>query len=452
VACRKPCYHRWHSVRARVESLDSAPKGVYMIGEVGTASVVLLVTFTVLSAFFSGSEAALLSVQRIRIQHLARSGAPGAARVAKLVERPDRLLPPILLGNNLANTAVAALATAIAITLIEDESKAILIATAVVTVVLLILGETIPKTAAARHAERASIIVAIPIVAISWLLFPISFVLQRISNTVIKLLGSNPESQTTVTEEEIKAMVSFGHEEGAVDFGEAEMILRVLEFGDRLVREVMTPRPEIIWVEQGITIRQFLALYNENYHTRFPVYQGTVDNVVGLVAVKDVMRLLASGVDQESSVTSRVRPAVFIPETKRIQELFDEMRASGEQIAMIADEFGGVAGLVTLKRLVEDIVGRVGGEDEVAPIEVVEVNERTFDLDASMSIAEVNDRLELAVPVGDYETLAGFLLEQLGKVPEVGDELSYGALRFAITAMQGVRISGVRVESVPPAE
>jgi putative hemolysin len=418
-----------------------------MIGEVGTASVVLLVVFTLLSAFFSGSEAALLSVQRIRIQQLSRSGTPGAARVAKLVERPDRLLPPILLGNNLANTAVAALATAIAITVFDDENQAILIATAVVTVVLLVLGETIPKTAAARHAERASIIVAVPIVGISWVLRPVSFLLQTMSNAVVKLLGSDPEAQATVTEEEIKAMVSVGHEEGAVEFGEAAMILRVLEFGDRLVREVMTPRPEIVWVEQGITIRQFLAQYNQNYHTRFPVYQGTADNVAGLVAVKDVMRLLASGADQEASATSRVRPAVFVPETKRVQELFDEMRASGEQIAMIADEFGGVAGLVTLKRLVEDIVGRVGGEDEVAPVEVVEVNERTFDLDASMSIAEVNDRLKLAVPAGDYETLAGFLLEQLGRVPEVGDELSYGNLSFAITEMQGVRITGVRVES-----
>ena len=232
-----------------------------------------------------------------------------------------------------------------------------------------------------------------------------------------------------------------------LEYGEAEMIMRVLEFGDGQVREVMTPRPEIVWVEQGISIQQFLALYSENYHTRFPVYQGTVDNVVGLVAVKDVMRLLADGADQASPATSRVRPAVFVPETKRIQDLFDEMRASGEQIAMIADEYGGVAGLVTLKRLVEDIVGRVGGEDEFAPIGVVVVDEWTFDLDASLSIPEVNERLQFAIPMGDYETLAGFLLEQLGKVPEVGDELAYANLRFTITAMHGVRISRVRVVS-----
>jgi putative hemolysin len=423
-----------------------------MIGEVGMASVVLFVVFTLLSAFFSGSEAALLSVQRIRIQQLARSGTPGAARVVKLVSRPDRLLPPILLGNNLANTAAAALATSIAISLLNDQGEAILIATAIVTVVLLIFGETIPKTAAARHAERASIIVAIPIAAISWLLRPISFVLQGISNIVIRLLGSDPQAQARVTEEEIKAMVSFGHEEGAVESSEAQMIIRVLEFGDRQVREVMTPRPEIIWVGQGITIEQFLALYSENYHTRFPVYRETMDNVVGLLAVKDVMRLLANGAALTSPATSRVRPLVFVPETKKIQDLFDEMRASGEQIAMVADEYGGVAGLVTLKRLVEDIVGRVGGEDEVPPVNVVEINAWTFDLGASISIADLNTRLELAIPEGDYETLAGFLLEELGNVPDIGDQLEYANLRFTITEMQGVRISGVRVESVPLTE
>jgi putative hemolysin len=167
------------------------------------------------------------------------------------------------------------------------------------------------------------------------------------------------------------------------------------------------------------------------------------------LAVKDVMRLLANGAAQTSSATSRVRPLVFVPETKKIQELFDEMRASGEQIAMIADEYGGVAGLVTLKRLVEDIVGRVGGEDEVPPVHVVKINAWTFDLDASMSIADLNARLELAIPEGDYKTLAGFLLEELGNVPDVGDELGYANLRFTITEMQGVRISGVRIESVP---
>lgn len=427
-------------------------KGYSMFGEVGTTAVVLLIIFLLLSAFFSGSEAALLSVQRIRIQNMVRNGTAGASRVARLVDKPHRLLPPILLGNNLVNTAAAALATTIAIALIEDDNKAVLVATGVVTVILLIFGETIPKTAAARHAERFSIIVALPIVIIGWVLRPFSYVLEGISMGVVRLLGTGSDVTTTVTEEEIKAMVTVGSEEGAVEYGEAEMIRRVLEFGDRSVREVMTPRPEIVWMEQGTTVQRFLEMYDENYHTRFPVFSNDVDNVVGVVAVKDVMRLLASGVDFSTPVTTQLRPAMFVPETKRIQELFDEMRASGDQMAMIADEFGGVAGLVTLKRLVEDIVGKVGGEDEAEPDEVAQLDDMTFELDAAMSIAEVNERVELALPIGEYETLAGFLLEQFGRVPEIGDDVAHGDTRLTVAEMRGVRISKVRVEWLPHEE
>jgi len=247
-------------------------------------------------------------------------------------------------------------------------------------------------------------------------------------------------------------MVTVGRDEGAVESGEAEMIRRVLEFGDRHVREVMTPRPEVIWVELGTTIRQFLDLYNVNYHTRFPVYQEQIDNVVGIVAVKDVMRLLSGGADLDAPVTESVRPPLFVPETKRGQELFDEMRASGNQIAMIADEFGGVAGLVTLKRLVEDIVGKVGDEDQAIVDEIVEVNEDTFDLDAAMSIADFNEHLELELPSGEYETVAGFVLEQLGNVPVIGDQVAYQNLHFAVTEMRGVRIVQVRLTRIPELE
>ncbi|MEE8517662.1 MAG: hemolysin family protein [Dehalococcoidia bacterium] len=423
-----------------------------MLGEVGVASISLLVVFIVLSAFFSGSEAALLSVQRVRIQHLVSTKTAGAARVARMVERPDKLLPPILLGNNLVNTAVAALATAIAIEVVSDENRGIIIATMVVTVVLLIFGETIPKTVAARHAERMSILIALPIEWISWVLRPVSYLLERISAAVALLFGGARSSREIITEEEIKTMVMVGREEGAVEHREAEMIHRVLEFGDRQVHEVMTPRPEIAWVEQGTTIQHFLELYNENYHTRFPVYQDKLDNVVGLVAVKDIMRQLAAGANMESSATTSVRPAAFVPETKRVQELFDEMRSSGEQLAMIADEFGGVAGLVTLKRLVEEIVGKVGDEDEPAPSEVVELAENVFDLDAGLSIGETNERLGLGLPAGEYDTLAGFLLERFGSIPNVGDEIFHESVRLSIAEMDGVRIARVRATVTPPGE
>ena len=421
-----------------------------MFGEVGAASILLLVVFIFLSAFFSGSEAALLSVQRVRIQHLVSIRTAGAARVAHMTERPEKLLPPILLGNNLVNTGLAALATAIAISIFDNENQAVLIATGTVTVVLLIFGETLPKTAAARRPERVSIIVALPIEWIGWVLRPASLILEALSSCVGRLFGAT-NSTAVITEEEIKNMISVGRQEGAVEAGEADMIRRVLEFGDRQVREVMTPRPEVVWIEDGTTIRGFLDLYDENYHTRFPVCQGTLDNVIGLIAVKDVMRLLSAGADLDSVATVRVRPATFVPETKRVQHLFDEMRSKGDQLALIADEFGGVAGLVTLKRLVEDIVGRVGDEEQPAPEGFIELADGMFDMDAGLSIAEANDGVGLGLPAGEYETVAGFMLEQLGKLPEVGGTLTYSDLQFIVTEMQGVRIARVRVIRGPAA-
>ena len=415
-----------------------------MVGEVGVTTLVLLGALLFFSAFFSGSEAALLSVQRVRIRHLVSMKTAGAERVARMVERPDKLLPPILLGNNLVNTAVAAVITATAITVVGSQGQGVLVATVIATILLLIFGETIPKTVAARHAERTAIVVALPIRWIGWLLFPASFVLEKISAVFLFLSGGSAV-RTAVTVEEIKTMVTVGWEAGIVERGEAEMIRRVLEFGDRRVQEVMTPRPEIVWVERGATIREFLDLYGEKYHTRFPVFDGSEDNVTGLIGVKDVMRLLAGGASLDSPATTTTRPATFVPETKLVQDLFGEMRANGEQLVMIADEFGDVAGLVTFKRLIEGIVGPVVDEDQPQPHEIVELGRNTFEVDAGLSIAEVNERLGLDIPKGEYETVAGFLLDRIGSVPEVGAAIEHDGVRFSVNEMRGVRIARVRV-------
>jgi len=424
-----------------------------MSSDIPTLSLVLLAVFLLLSAFFSGSEAALLSVQRVRLRRLVAEKAAGAARVERMVEHPERLLPPILFGNNLVNTGLAAIATFIAALLIDDDNHAVIVATASVTVVLLVFGETIPKTVAARHAERVSIIVAPVIQGISWVLKPVSFFLQWISLRIAGLFGGGSIAQL-VTEEEIKAMVDVGSESGAVEQGEADIIRRVLSFGDRRVSELMTPRPEIVTVKANATIRDFLNLYGGNYHTRFPVVRDQLDDVVGMVSVKDVVRQLAGGAEPDSPAPIESRPPRFVPETKRLDDLFDEMRSSGDPIVMVADEYGGVAGLVTFKRLVESIVGRVeeGGDEESAEPQVEVLDEYTAYLDGRLSIAEANELLSLDLPSGEYETVAGFLLEQLGSIPEVGAEVSFGTLHFAVLEMQGVRIGRVRVRRDPEPE
>lgn len=424
-----------------------------MWSDVSAASLILLAVFLFFSAFFSGSEAALLSVQRVRLRRLVTDKTAGAARVERMVEHPERLLPPILLGNNLVNTGVAAIATSIALLLVQDENLAVVVATAAVTIVLLIFGETIPKTVAARHAERVSIIVAPAIQGIGWVLKPISIILQTISLAIAKLFGGGSLSRL-VTEEEIKAMVEVGSESGAVEQGEADIIRRVLDFGDRRVSELMTPRPEIVALKVGATIRDFQALYSSNYHTRFPVLRDELDDIVGTVSVKDVMRSLANGADADSPAPLESRSPRFVPETKSLDDLFDEMRSNGDPIVMVADEYGGVAGLVTFKRLVESIVGKVEeGADEEGNVPQVEIlDDRTAYLDGGLTIADANEQLSLDLPSGEYETVAGFLLEQLGSIPEVGAEVAFANLHFAVLEMRGVRIGRVRVTREPDPE
>ncbi|MCK4698262.1 MAG: HlyC/CorC family transporter, partial [Dehalococcoidia bacterium] len=260
------------------------------------------------------------------------------------------------------------------------------------------------------------------------------------------------------SEEEIRTMISVGHKEGTVEEAEAEMLHNVFDFGDRPVREVMVPRPEVVAIEQGSTVADFLALYAESPLSRFPVYEENMDNVVGILSIKDVLMALARGtIDNQSVIDDLIRPSYFTPETKRINELFAEMRDNNYRMAVIVDEYGGTAGVVSLSRLVEEIVGQVGDELASVEKEYEAINEYTFQIDGSMRIEEANEEMELELPEGeDYETVAGFILNLLGHIPRRGEQLKYKGLKIVITKMRGLKIEEVLLtkekqkQNVPP--
>ncbi len=404
--------------------------------------LVLFVICLLLSAFFSGSETAFISLQRIRLEHLVKNNVRGARRVARMIERPEKLLSTILLGSNFANVAAAALGTMVAVSLWGE--KGVLIATIAVTILLLIFAETTPKTIATRHAERLSLILARPIEWLSWLLTPFVIALSWIASGFTKLVGGKPVPRSLASPEEIRTMISVGHKEGTVEEAEAEMLHKVFEFGDRPVREVMVPRLEVISIEQGSKIADFLALYAESPLSRFPVYQENMDNVVGILSVKDVLMAQAKGsITDESTIDDLVRPAYFAPETKRINELFAEMRDENYRMCVVVDEYGGTAGIVSLTRLVEEIVGPVGDELAEVEKEYEVINEYTFQIDGSMRIEEVNEEMELELPEGDYETVAGFVLHLLGHIPKPNEQLRYKGLKLVITEMRGLKIEKI---------
>ena len=404
--------------------------------------LVLLIVCLVLSAFFSSSETAFISLERFRVQHMVDTKVKGATRVAKMLERPERFLSTILLGNNLVNTAVAALATALAISVWEEQG--LLIATIGVTIVLLIFAETTPKTFANRHAEKLSLLFVRPIEIISWIFTPFVTILSWISSGVTRLVGGTPVPRSLVSEEEIRTMITVGHKEGTVEEAEADMLHAVFEFGDRPVSEVLVPRPEVVGVEKGTTLADFLALYAESPISRFPVYEENMDNVVGILSIKDVLMALAKGtITSESPIDNLIRPAYFTPETKRIGELFSEMRDKNYRMSVVVDEYGGTAGVVSLSRLMEEIVGPVGDELAAAEKEYEPINEYTFQIDGGMRIEEANEEMGLELPEGEYETVAGFILHLLGRIPKQGQQLRYKGLKIVVTKMKGLKIEEI---------
>jgi putative hemolysin len=411
--------------------------------------IVLLVVCLVFSAFFSGSETAFISLQRFRLEYLVSTHVKNARGVAKMVEKPERFLSVVLFGNTLVNAAAASLATSVTVYLGREagltEGTSILIATIVLTVILLIFCEATPKTVAAQHSERLSLWLYRPLQFISWIFTPFVYLLSWIGSGFTRIVGGTPVPRSIISDEEIRTMISVGRDEGTVAEGEAKLLHKVFDFGDRPVHEVMVPRLEVAALEQGSTIADFLKLYTESPISRFLVYRENMDNVVGVLSVKDVLMARAKGtLGNESTIDDLVRPAYFTPETKRINELFFEMRDNGYRMAVIVDEYGGTAGIVSLSRLVEEIVGEVG--DELAGVEkdYEIINEYTFQIDGSMRIDEANKEMELGLPEAeDYETVAGFILSLLGHIPRRNEQLRYKGLKIVITAMKGQKIETV---------
>jgi len=417
---------------------------------IDTLYFILLLLCLIFSAFFAASETAFMSLEKFRLQHMLEAKVRGAGRVSRMMERPERFLSTILLGNNLVNTAAAALATTLAIS-IWGEGEGVAIATVVVTVVLLVFGEVVPKTFGSGYREKVTVAFVRPIEFIAWLFTPFATVLSWIAIAFTRLIGVKPVYKALVRPEDIESMITVGHKEGTVEKSEAELLHNVFDFGDRPVREVIVPRPEVVSVPKGTTLSEFLAIYAESPKSRFPVYEESMDNVIGILAIKDVLMAMArDNISKDSHIDDMVRPAYFAPETKRISDLFHEMRDKNYHMSIVVDEYGGTAGIVSLSRLMEEIFGPVGDELAAAEKEFELINEHTFQVDGGMRIDEANSEIGLGLPEGDYETVAGFILHLMGRIPKQGQQLKYRDLKMVITKMKGLKIEEVLITREKP--
>ena len=418
-----------------------------------TISLLIILIGLLGSAFISATEAAVLGSSRYKIEHRSEEGDKRAKLVIRIFDQYEKFFGTILLVGNLFNVMVASVGTTLAIATIGGGEPTILstiAATGIATVFVVVIGELTPKTLAVVAAEKWALITARIVLIMMTASWPVVFAFTLIPRGIIQLFGGKESmASPIVTPGELRTLIDLGEAEGTVEENTGEMLDNIFRFGEMEVRDVMTPRPEIIWVSADATFGQFMDSYRLSPHTRFPVFDTDHDDVVGIFSVKDVLGSISeSKLDLNRPVINLMRQAHFIPETKRLDDLFDEMQESGHKISLVVDEFGGIAGLITLTRVVEQIVGKTGEEGLKPDRRFVTVNENTFELDGGLEIGEANDELGLEIPEGDYETIAGFFLEQAQHLPTIGSRVRFGNLRMQVAEMEGSKIVNIHIRRV----
>jgi len=396
-------------------------------------------------AIVNSIEIAVVGANRIRVHHLAEGGSRAARALERLHREQERFFAAIVLLQNILVVLAAAMGTLVGAEVAEAAGVAA--ATVLVAIGTALFGELIPKVLAARAKEGFALAVALPAEALTQVLGPLVQALGYIPGVLSRaLLGVRLEAGPSVTEAELRMLIGISAEAGSVEEEEAELLDRVFHFGDRRVHEVMVPRTEVVWLPRESRLSDFYAVYAQTPHSRFPVFDESPDNVVGILGIKDVLAALSAGrVTGESGVEALVRPAFFVPETKLIGELFREMQAQGSQMAIAVDEFGGTAGIVTLEQLLEEMVGPMRDELRPAEVEIQAIDEYTTQVDGSLSVEEAREELGIDIPEGPYDTIAGFVLSRLGHIPKEGEQLTVDDQRLTVATMKGPKIELLRL-------
>lgn len=400
-----------------------------------------MLVLLILSAFFSASETALLGLSKIKMKNLEAKGSQEAVRVSKLLTKPKKLLSSILVGNNLVNIAASALATSVAIHYFGGAG--IGIATATMTIVILVFGEITPKSFAIKSAEKIAIKVTPIMFVIVWVFNPVTKVLLGFTHLLMKIMGSEPnEEEPFITEEELKTMISIGHEEGVLEKEEKMMLHKVFVFGDLLVRDVMVPRIEVDMISLSDDYNFVRNVYKKNRYSRIPVFENSHDNVVGVLFMKDLFSYVDNG---EFEIGKRMREPFYVYENELIAKVFFEMKKKRAHLAVVIDEYGGMAGIITLEDMLEEIVGEIYDEyDEVEKIKTIDKDE--YIVKGSIRIRELNELIDVDIEQGDFDTLAGFIIDYLGRLPKSHEKFKYKDLNIVIDHADKKRILTVRIK------
>ncbi len=409
----------------------------------------ILVVALVLAALAASAETSITSISRVRLKHLVEEGNQQAKLIERLHKEPNAYLSTILIMNTVAIIAASSAATLLSLHLYQERVAEWLVGLLLALVVLMFC-EIAPKSLALQRAERVALALARIVAGATFVMRPLVGVLTTVTNALVRLFGGKtPVKGPFVTEEELKMLVEVGEEEGVLEEEEREMIHGIFEMGDMAVREVMVPRTDLVAVEVGQPMAAAVELVSKYGHTRIPLYEGSLDNILGVLYAKDLLRAANHGSPQ--TLRELARKPYFTPESSKVQDVLRDLRKNRVHMAIVVDEYGGTAGAVTIEDIIEEIVGPIKDEYDLAEEDEIQfISPNEVVLDGRVHLDDVNELLKLEIAGQDFDTIGGYVLNQLGAMPKVGDTLKIGAATLRVESVRGTRIKKVRLHSDQP--
>lgn len=409
----------------------------------GSLQIISLMILIATSAFFSSSETAFMALNKIRLRTMQENEEKNSNIIAKLLDDPNRLLGSLLVGNNLVNIAASAIATSYFMEVV-GKRDGVWISTLVMTILVLIFGEVMPKSFAANSPEKATKRAAKPVRFFVFLFYPVTKIISCITTLLAKLAGADINAGTTfVTAEDLKAMVNVSHEEGVLEVEERKMLHNVFEFGDSQAKDAMTTRTDMIAVDVEDSYDEIIALFKKEQYSRMPVYRDTPDDIIGVFYLKDI---ILKDIDTSNfNIVDIMREPFFTYEFKKTRDLLEEMREKRTPIAIVLDEYGGTSGLITIEDLVEEIVGDIADEFDIQDEEIKPIKENEFIVDGGTRIDAINELFEVEIVSEDFDSIGGYILGELGRLPVTGESIERFGLTIDIESVGKNRIEQIRI-------
>lgn len=408
--------------------------------------LVILVILLSASAFFSSAETALMTSNKLKIRNLAENGDKRAKKVLDITANTDKMLSAILIGNNVVNLTASSLSTTLTLKIFG--SSLVGIATGILTFLILVFGEITPKNVASKNAENMALAYIGVISVIVTVMTPVIFIVNKVAGAVISIFTKNSDENNAVTEEELRAMVEYSHEEGVIENEEKKMIVNVVDFGDTVAGDIMVPRVDMVMVDEKSSYEEILQVFREERYTRIPVYEETPDNVIGILNVKDFLLIE----DKKNFVMKELlREPLYTYEYKKTSALMMDMRKTGANIVIVLDEYGITAGLITLEDMLEEIVGEIRDEFDADEDEgITKVSDLEYLIDGSTNLDDINDRIGLELSSDEYESIGGLIMEKLGRIPAEGEIINLDSIVLTVKKMDHARIEKVCLKLKQP--